>query len=204
MDKYTQKIKAVKDLQEEYDRRSEVEEQAFALLAEGKFKEAQELLDTLDDKQALGMLKECVEEYGEEQTKKDVYCVMQHIRAFNYQSSKGEKDDFTLACSVCFMQGKCDFMVWSALERLEKVDKQYIKCAIRQVEEYRNQDGRKASRTFVCTNCKKVRDASFNLDMPCAILERIETILLRNMFRGAEVKEKGIPKNPQFKLSPKL
>lgn len=204
MDKYTQKIKAVKDLQEEYDRRSEIEEQAFALLAEGKFKEAQELLDTLDDKQALGMLKECVEGYGEEQTKKDVYCVMQHIRAFNYQSSKGEKDDFTLACSVCFMQGKCDFMVWSALERLEKVDKQYIKCAIRQVEEYRNQDGRKASRTFVCTNCKKVRDASCNLDMPCAILERIETILLRNMFRGVEVKEKGIPKNPQFKLSPKL
>jgi len=204
MDKYTQKIKAVKDLQEEYDRRSEVEEQAFALFAEGKFKEAQELLDTLDDKQALGMLKECVEEYGEEQTKKDVYCVMQHIRAFNYQSSKGEKDDFTLACSVCFMQGKCDFMVWSALERLEKVDKQYIKCAIKQVEEYRNQDGRKASRTFVCTNCKKVRDASCNLDMPCAILERIETILLRNMFRGVEVKEKGIPKNPQFKLSPKL
>lgn len=204
MDKYTQKIKAVKDLQEEYDRRSEIEEQAFALLAEGKFKEAQELLDILDDKQALGMLKECVEEYGEEQTKKDVYCVMQHIRAFNYQSSKGEKDDFTLACSVCFMQGKCDFMVWSALERLEKVDKQYIKCAIKQVEEYRNQDGRKASRTFVCTNCKKVRDASCNLDMPCAILERIETILLRNMFRGAEVKEKGIPKNPQFKLSPKI
>ena len=204
MDKYTQKIKAVKDLQEEYDRRSEIEEQAFALLAEGKFKEAQELLDTLDDKQALGMLKECVEGYGEEQTKKDVYCVMQHIRAFNYQSSKGEKDDFTLACSVCFMQGKCDFMVWSALERLEKVDKQYIKCAIRQVEEYRNQDGRKASRTFVCTNCKKVRDASCNLDMPCAILERIETILLRNMFRGVEVKEKRIPKNPQFKLSPKL
>lgn len=204
MSKYEQKIKAVKDLQEEYDRRSEVEEQAFALLAEGKFKEAQELLDTLDDKQALGMLKECVEEYGEEQTKKDVYCVMQHIRAFNYQSSKGEKDDFTLACSVCFMQGKCDFMVWSALEHLEKVDKQYIKCAIKQVEEYRNQGGRKASRTFVCTNCKKVRDASCNLDMPCAILERIETILLRNMFRGAEVKEKGIPKNPQFKLSPKL
>ena len=204
MSKHEQKIKAVKDLQEEYDRRSEVEEQAFALFAEGKFKEAQELLDTLDDKQALGMLKECVEEYGEEQTKKDVYCVMQHIRAFNYQSSKGEKDDFTLACSVCFMQGKCDFMVWSALERLEKVDKQYIKCAIKQVEEYRNQDGRKASRTFVCTNCKKVRDASCNLDMPCAILERIETILLRNMFRGVEVKEKGIPKNPQFKLSPKL
>lgn len=187
MDKYTQKIKAVKDLQEEYDRRSEIEEQAFALLAEGKFKEAQELLDTLDDKQALGMLKECVEEYGEEQTKKDVYCVMQHIRAFNYQSSKGEKDDFTLACSVCIMQGKCDFMVWSALEHLEKVDKQYIKCAIKQVEEYRNQDGRKASRTLACTNCKKVRDASCNLDMPCAILERIETILLRNMFRGAVV-----------------
>lgn len=202
--KHEQKVKAVKDLQEEYDRRSEIEEQAFALLAEGKFKEAQELLDSLDDKQALEMLKESVEEYGEEQTKKDVYCVMQHIRAFNYQSSKGEKDDFTLACSVCFMQGKCDFMVWSALERLEKVDKQYIKCAIKQVEEYRNQDGRKASRTFVCINCKKVRDASCNLDMPCAILERIETILLRNMLRGVEVKEKGIPKNPQFKLSPKL
>lgn len=70
MDKYTQKIKAIKDLQEELDHRKEVEDKVFALLAEGKFKEAQELLDTLDDKQALGMLKECVEEYGEEQTKK--------------------------------------------------------------------------------------------------------------------------------------
>lgn len=70
MDKYTQKIKAIKDLQEEIDHRKEVEDKVFALLAEGKFKEAQELLDTLDDKQALGMLKECVEEYGEEQTKK--------------------------------------------------------------------------------------------------------------------------------------
>ena len=49
--KHEQKVKAVKDLQEEYDRRSEIEEQAFALLAEGKFKEAQELLDSLDDKQ---------------------------------------------------------------------------------------------------------------------------------------------------------
>lgn len=202
MDKYTQKIKAVKDLQEEYDRRSEIEEQAFALLAEGKFKEAQELIDSIDDKKAFEMLKEPIEEYGEEQTKKDVYCVMQHIRAFNYQSSKGEKDDFALACSVCFMQGKCDFMVWSALERLEKVDKLYIKCAIKQVEEYRNQDGRKASRTLACTNCKQVQRC--DLYMPCAILERIETILLRNMFRGAEVKEKGIPKNPQFKLSHKL
>lgn len=204
MDKYTQKIKAIKDLQEELDHRKEVEDKVFALLAEGKFKEAQELIDSIDDKKALEMLKEPIEEYGEEQTKKDVYCVMQHIRAFNYQSSKGEKDDFTLACGVCFMQGKCDFMVWSALEHLEKVDKQYIKCAIKQVEEYRNKHGRKASRTLACTNCKKVRDASCNLDMPCAILERIETILLRNMFRGVEVKEKGIPKNPQFKLSPKL
>ena len=31
--KHEQKIKAVKDLQEEYDRRSEIEEKAFALLA---------------------------------------------------------------------------------------------------------------------------------------------------------------------------
>ena len=45
MSKHEQKIKAVKDLQEEYDRRSEMEEQAFALLAE----EAGELLKTLDD-----------------------------------------------------------------------------------------------------------------------------------------------------------
>lgn len=50
MDKYTQKIKAIKDLQEELDHRKEVEDKVFALLAEGKFKEAQELLDTLDDK----------------------------------------------------------------------------------------------------------------------------------------------------------
>ena len=47
MSKHEQKIKAVKDLQEEYDRRSEMEEQAFALLAEGKIEEAGELLKTL-------------------------------------------------------------------------------------------------------------------------------------------------------------
>ncbi len=204
MDKYDKKIQKIKELQEELDHRKEVEDKVFRLFAEGKFEEGKALLDTLDDKQALGMLKECVEEYGEEQTKKDVYCVMQHIRAINYQSSKGEKDDFALACSVCFMQGKCDFMVWSALEHLEKVDKQYIKCAIKQVEEYRNKHGRKASRTLACTNCKKVGDYNCDLYMPCAIFERIETILLRNMFRGVEVKEKGIPKNPRFKLSPKL
>ena len=67
MDKYTKKIKAVKDLQEEYDHRREIEEQAFALLAEGKFKEAQELIDSLDDKKALEMLKEPIEEYGKKQ-----------------------------------------------------------------------------------------------------------------------------------------
>lgn len=218
MDKYTQKIKAIKDLQEELDHRKEVEDKVFALFSEGKFEEGKALLDTLDDekvmelaegdvaaeeeekaislfekgefvkgrsvldsmsdKQALGMLKECVEEYGEEQTKRDVYCVMQHIRAFNYQSSKGEKGDFALACSLCIMQGKCDFMEWSALERLEKVDKQYIKCAIKQVEGYKNQHGRKASRTLACTNCKKVRDYNCNLNIPCVMLERIETILL--------------------------
>ena len=49
MSKYEEKIKSLKDLQEEYDRRSEIEEQAFALLAEGKIEEAGELLKTLDD-----------------------------------------------------------------------------------------------------------------------------------------------------------
>lgn len=39
MDKYTQKIKAIKDLQEELDHRKEVEDKVFALLAEGKFEE---------------------------------------------------------------------------------------------------------------------------------------------------------------------
>ena len=49
MSKYEQKIKEIKDLQEEYDRRSEIEAEVFALMAEGKFEEAKELLDTLDD-----------------------------------------------------------------------------------------------------------------------------------------------------------
>lgn len=70
LDRLDKKIARTKELQKELDHRKEVEDKVFALLAEGKFKEAQELLDTLDDKQALGMLKECVEEYGEEQTKK--------------------------------------------------------------------------------------------------------------------------------------
>ena len=176
MDKYTQKIKAVKDLQEEYDRRSEIEEQAVALMEQGKFNEARELLDNLDDKQALGMLKECVEEYGEEQTKKDVYCVMQHIRAFSYQSNRGEKADFGLPCSLCYKKGHCDFNEKIALEHLGKVDKNYLKCVIQRVEDYREQHGDKANMYKACTNCKQVQEC--DLYMPCAMLERIETILL--------------------------
>lgn len=90
MSKHEQKIKAVKDLQEEYDRRSEIEEQAFALLAEGKFKEAQELLDSLDDKQALEMLKESVGEY------KRTYG--QHSKC--HQSTY--KSGFASLCRVCW------------------------------------------------------------------------------------------------------
>ena len=176
MDKYTQKIKAIKDLQEEYDRRREIEEQAFALLAEGKFKEAQELIDSLDDKKALEMLKEPIEEYGEEQTKKDVYCVMQHIRAFNYQSNREEKTDFGLACSLCYRKMHCDFNEKIALEHLRKVDTNYMKCVIQRVEAYRWQHGEKANMYKACTNCKQVQRC--DLYMPCAILERIETILL--------------------------
>lgn len=44
MSKHEQKIKAVKDLQEEYDRRSEIEEQAFALLAEGSLRKQENFL----------------------------------------------------------------------------------------------------------------------------------------------------------------
>lgn len=53
MDKYTQKIKAIKDLQKELDHRKEVEDKVFALLAEGKFEEGKALLDTLDDEKAM-------------------------------------------------------------------------------------------------------------------------------------------------------
>ena len=53
MDKYTQKIKAIKDLQEELDHRKEVEDKVFALLVEGKFEEGKALLDTLDDEKAM-------------------------------------------------------------------------------------------------------------------------------------------------------
>lgn len=176
MSKHEQKVKAVKDLQEEYDRRSEMEEQAFALLAEGKFKEAQELLDSLDDKQALEMLKESVEEYGEEQTKRDVYCLMQHIRAFDYQSDRKENADFGLPCSLCYKQKRCDFNEKTAIEHLRKVDKDYMKCAIRQVEEYREQHGEKADMHRACTNCKIVHECNCNLSMPYAILQRIEII----------------------------
>ena len=53
MDKYTQKIKAIKDLQEELDHRKEVEDKVFALLVEGKFEEGKALLDTLDDEKVI-------------------------------------------------------------------------------------------------------------------------------------------------------
>lgn len=176
MDKYTKKIKAIKDLQEEYDHRREIEEQAFALLTEGKFKEAQELIDSLDDKKALEMLKEPIEEYGEEQTKKDVHCVMQHIRAFSYQSRKGEESDFGLACSLCYRKRYCDFNENVALKHLRKVDKNYMKCIIRRVKDYRKQYGEKANMYKACTNCKHVNEC--DLYVTCAILEKIETILL--------------------------
>ena len=53
MDKYTQKIKAIKDLQEELDHRKEVEDKVFRLFSEGKFEEGKALLDTLDDEKAM-------------------------------------------------------------------------------------------------------------------------------------------------------
>ena len=167
MDKYTKKIKAIKDLQEEYDHRREIE---------GKIKEAQELIDSLDDKKALEMLKEPIEEYGEEQTKRDVYCLMQHIRAFDYQSDRKENADFGLPCSLCYKQKRCDFNEKTAIEHLRKVDKDYMKCAIRQVEEYREQHGEKADMHRACTNCKIVHECNCSLSMPYAILQRIEII----------------------------
>lgn len=157
---------------------TEKEEKAFSFFENGEVAKGQDVLDSMDDKEAFEMLQDVVNEYGEEQVKRYVYCVMQHIRAFNYQSSKGEKADYAFPCSVCILQGKCDFVIYSALIHLEKVDKSYIKCAIRQVEEYRTQNGKKADRTKACTNCKQVSECNCHLYMPCAMLERIEIILL--------------------------
>lgn len=69
----------------------------------GKNIEANKMLDSLSDKEALAMLQKIVDKYGETQVKKDVYCIMQHLRAFSYQSKRKEIADFHLACSMCLM-----------------------------------------------------------------------------------------------------
>ena len=65
------KIDKMKEFQAELDRRTQVEEQAMALIAECKFEEANALLNSLDDKAFVQMLdweenEQCMEREVEE------------------------------------------------------------------------------------------------------------------------------------------
>lgn len=51
MDRIDRKIEAIKAEQVELDRRTSVEKEALELIGQYKFKEAKELLDSLDDKE---------------------------------------------------------------------------------------------------------------------------------------------------------
>lgn len=67
-------VKNVTDLQAELDRRTAVEKLAEKLIIDGKFEEAKELLDTLDDDKARELM-----EAGEQQEifhiKKPLICI---------------------------------------------------------------------------------------------------------------------------------
>ena len=51
MDKIDGKIKKIKAEQAELDRRTSVEKEALELISQCRFKEAKQLLDSLDDKE---------------------------------------------------------------------------------------------------------------------------------------------------------
>ena len=62
MDKKVENIKA---LQAELEHRTAVEKLAEKMIIDGKFEEAKELLDTLDDDKARELMEECPDAYRE-------------------------------------------------------------------------------------------------------------------------------------------
>ena len=82
------KVKNITDLQAELDRRTAVEKLAEILIIDGKFEEAKELLDTLDDDKARELMEE---EPEHEFSKNDEQTLIEYIAGAGKSCSKEEE-----------------------------------------------------------------------------------------------------------------
>lgn len=82
------KVKEITELQKELDRRTAVEKLAEKLIIDGKFEEAKELLDTLDDDKARELMEE---EPEHEFSKNDEQTLIEYIAGAGKSCSKEEE-----------------------------------------------------------------------------------------------------------------
>lgn len=82
------KVKNITDLQAELDRRTAVEKLAEKLIIDGKFEEAKELLDTLDDDKARALMED---ELEHEFSKNDERTLIEYIAGAGKSCSKEEE-----------------------------------------------------------------------------------------------------------------
>ena len=82
------KVKEITELQKELDRRTAVEKLAEKLIIDGKFEEAKELLDTLDDDKARELMEE---ESEHEFSKNDEQTLIEYIAGAGKSCSKEEE-----------------------------------------------------------------------------------------------------------------
>ena len=82
------KVKNITDLQAELDRRTAVEKLAEKMIIDGKFEEAKELLDTLDDDKARELMEE---EPQYEFSKNDEQTLIEYIAGAGKSCSKERK-----------------------------------------------------------------------------------------------------------------
>ena len=82
------KVKEITELQKELDRRTAVEKLAEKMIIDGKFEEAKELLDTLDDDKARALMEE---EPQHEFSKNDERTLIEYIAGAGKSCSKEEE-----------------------------------------------------------------------------------------------------------------
>ena len=82
------KVKEITELQKELDRRTAVEKLAEKMIIDGKFEEAKELLDTLDDDKARELMEE---EPQYEFSKNDEQTLIEYIAGAGKSCSKEEE-----------------------------------------------------------------------------------------------------------------
>lgn len=88
MSNMDKKIKEIKELQAELDRRTAVEKLAEKMIIDGKFAEAKELLDTLDDDKARELMEA---EPQHEFSKNDEQTLIEYIAGAGKSCSKEEE-----------------------------------------------------------------------------------------------------------------